>query len=216
MVSHAVSQPASLRRGGLLGIVIGAHAAIVLLAPGATTVVPQLLASPMLVELLPAAAAEEAPAAPAPPQARPAPSRERSVAAAPTPAATIATSNSTLPVASAAAPSASEARPTPAAAVPTADALSQARFDADTLNNPAPAYPPLSRRLGEEGRVVLRVSVNAQGSADSVDVKASSGSAMLDEAARRTVRSWRFIPARRGESAMQSWVLVPIIFRLEQ
>ena len=38
----------------------------------------------------------------------------------------------------------------------------------------------------------------------------------LDEAAQRTVRSWRFIAAKRGDVAVQSWVLVPIIFKLEQ
>ena len=38
----------------------------------------------------------------------------------------------------------------------------------------------------------------------------------LDEAAQKTVRNWRFIPAKRGDTAVQSFVLVPIIFKLEQ
>ena len=70
--------------------------------------------------------------------------------------------------------------------------------------------------MGEEGKVVLRVSINAQGSADNVEIKASSGSQRLDEAAQKTVRNWKFIPAKRGDTAVQSWVLVPIIFKLEQ
>ncbi|WP_157651324.1 energy transducer TonB, partial [Dechloromonas denitrificans] len=77
-------------------------------------------------------------------------------------------------------------------------------------------YPPLSRRMGEEGKVILRVLVNPQGTADSVDIKTSSGSVRLDEAAQKTVRNWKFIPAKRGDTAVQSWVLVPIIFKLEQ
>jgi protein TonB len=37
------------------------------------------------------------------------------------------------------------------------------RFDAAYLNNPKPSYPPLARRLGEEGRVTLRVHVTPDG-----------------------------------------------------
>lgn len=88
-------------------------------------------------------------------------------------------------------------------------------FNADYLHNPPPAYPPLSRRLGEEGRVILRVLVNAAGRADEVQVGTSSGHARLDDAARETVRAWRFIPAKRGEEPVTAWVLIPISFRLE-
>ena len=91
-----------------------------------------------------------------------------------------------------------------------------ARFDAGYLKNPAPPYPPQSRRIGEEGKVILRVSVTPQGTAESVEIKTSSGSQRLDEAAQKTVRNWRFIPAKRGDTAVQSFVLVPIIFKLEQ
>ena len=91
-----------------------------------------------------------------------------------------------------------------------------ARFDADYLKNPAPPYPPQSRRIGEEGKVILRVFVTADGGAQQVEIKTSSGSDRLDESAQRTVRRWKFIPARRGGSAVESWVLVPIVFKLEQ
>ena len=58
----------------------------------------------------------------------------------------------------------------PAAAEPAP--VSAARFDADYLHNPAPAYPAMSRRNGEEGRVQLSVRVSAQGRAEQVDVPA--------------------------------------------
>ena len=96
------------------------------------------------------------------------------------------------------------------------DGSSQARFDAGYLRNPAPPYPAISRRMREEGKVTLRVLVTPHGTAESVEVKTSSGSVQLDEAASRTVRQWRFVPARRGDTAVQSWVLVPVIFKLEQ
>ncbi|MEW6764041.1 MAG: energy transducer TonB [Pseudomonadota bacterium] len=94
--------------------------------------------------------------------------------------------------------------------------LIEARHDADYLNNPAPAYPPLSRRLGEEGRVVVRAQVGPDGLPQAVDVRTSSGSARLDEAALKAVRQWKFIPARRGEAVVSSWVLIPFSFTLER
>lgn len=87
-------------------------------------------------------------------------------------------------------------------------------FNAAYLNNPAPAYPPLLRRAGEQGKVILRVLVNADGHADEVRIQHSSGQAMFDEAALDAVRKWRFVPARRGEAVVAEWVQVPIEFRL--
>lgn len=109
-----------------------------------------------------------------------------------------------------------EAPPAPPAAAPPAPApLIPPVFNADYLDNPAPAYPAASRRSGEQGRVVLRVLVNATGGAEEVQVRTSSGFARLDEAARETVRRWKFVPARRGSDNVAAWVLIPISFRLE-
>lgn len=109
---------------------------------------------------------------------------------------------------------ASTTPPPPAAAVPVPPAPSQPRFDADYLNNPKPPYPPLSRRLREEGVVMLRVYVLPSGLPDAVELKRSSGSARLDDVALTTVRQWRFVPARSGEVAVGAWVVVPIAFSL--
>lgn len=112
------------------------------------------------------------------------------------------------------------AAPTPvAAAAPSAPApvaATPARFDAAYLNNPRPAYPPLSRRLGEEGKVLLRVRVAADGHALTVDVDKSSSFPRLDEAARQAVGRWRFVPARRGDEAVEATVIVPLVFRLDE
>jgi len=88
-------------------------------------------------------------------------------------------------------------------------------FNADYLNNPAPIYPSVSRRMGEQGRLVLRVLVNTAGAPDEIQVRTSSGYLRLDEAARDTVRRWKFVPAKRGSEAVPAWVLIPISFRLE-
>lgn len=89
------------------------------------------------------------------------------------------------------------------------------RFDAAYLNNPRPAYPPLSRRLGEEGKVLLRVRVSREGQPAAVDLEKSSNFERLDEAARQVVARWRFVPAKRGDEAIEATVIVPIVFRLE-
>ena len=93
--------------------------------------------------------------------------------------------------------------------------ITPARFDAAYLQNPKPAYPSISRRLEEQGRVVLRVRVSEQGSALSVEVKQSSGFIRLDDAARSAVERWRFVPAKQGNEAIEAWVLVPLHFTLD-
>lgn len=108
------------------------------------------------------------------------------------------------------------AAPTPAAPAPApAPTATQPRFDADYLDNPKPAYPALSRRLAEQGRVVLRVHVEADGRAAEVQLHTSSGSPRLDQSALDTVRRWKFVPARLGQTPTAAWVLVPIAFILK-
>ena len=102
----------------------------------------------------------------------------------------------------------------PVVAASTQPEVAAPRFDADYLDNPAPLYPPLSRKLGETGRVMLHVFVAADGQASKVDIRESSGFERLDRAARDVVQRWRFVPARQGDKAVAAWVLVPISFSL--
>jgi periplasmic protein TonB len=88
-------------------------------------------------------------------------------------------------------------------------------LDPAYLQNPLPRYPASARRAGEQGTVMLRVLVSREGTAARVEVDKSSGSAHLDAAARETVKAWRFGPARRGGEAVESWMVVPVVFRLE-
>ncbi|MFV0644310.1 MAG: energy transducer TonB [Sphingomonadaceae bacterium] len=87
-------------------------------------------------------------------------------------------------------------------------------FNVDQLNNPAPSYPYLSRKAREEGVVLLRVHVTAGGAAGEVRIEKSSGSRRLDDAARATVRKWRFVPASQAGKAVSAWVIVPVTFSL--
>ena len=89
-------------------------------------------------------------------------------------------------------------------------------INAAYLHNPKPGYPRSAHRRGEQGTVLLKVLVTRDGTPASVSVDKSSGSAALDKAALEFVRNnWRFTPARRGAEAVESWVFVPIDFKLE-
>lgn len=135
-----------------------------------------------------------------------------------TESATALSSNAPVaaPAETAPAPAAPPAAPAVESAAPAAAApVIAARFDADYLNNPAPAYPPLSRRMREEGKVMLRVTVTPDGLPGRIEVARSSGSERLDQAAANAVRQWRFVAARQGDRAIEASVLVPIIFKLE-
>jgi periplasmic protein TonB len=88
-------------------------------------------------------------------------------------------------------------------------------FNAAYLRNPAPQYPLAARRTGQQGTATVRVLVTPEGLPARVDLEKSSGSTHLDDAAVEAVKGWRFSPARRGNEAVEGWVLVPIVFRLE-
>lgn len=102
--------------------------------------------------------------------------------------------------------------PPPAAAEP---AATQPLYSADYLRNPKPRYPLVSRRMGEEGLVTLRVYVTSAGEPRQVQLKESCGFPRLDQAAQEVVWNWRFVPARRGDSPVDAWVVVPIRFTLK-
>jgi len=78
-----------------------------------------------------------------------------------------------------------------------------------------PDYPEESRIRGEEGTVTLRVLVDTDGDVAQVKVAKSSGFQPLDRAAARGARRWRFEAARRGGVAIESWVEIGVVFRLE-
>ena len=83
----------------------------------------------------------------------------------------------------------------------------------DLNGNALPRYPEQARRLGWEGRVLLRIWINQQGTVTQVEVEETSGYSLLDAAAVSSVRTWRVQPAQRnGQPVAGSWLL-PIRFR---
>ena len=81
----------------------------------------------------------------------------------------------------------------------------------------APDYPVQALRAGIQGTVLLKVLVSASGQPTEVVVERSSGSRLLDDAARAHVlEAWRFHPAMRNGHAIEAWALVPVRFRLDR
>lgn len=109
-----------------------------------------------------------------------------------------------------------QAAPPPQPGPPAPAPVEPPRFDMAYLNNPPPVYPSVSRRMAEEGTVKMNVLVSAQGRALKVEIHTSSGYSRLDQAALNAVRNWKFVPAKRGDTPVEGWALVPLVFVLNQ
>lgn len=83
------------------------------------------------------------------------------------------------------------------------------------LNNPPPDYPAISRRLSEQGKVVVRVLVGKDGNAKKSEVLESSGFQRLDQAALHAVMNWRFVPGEREGQVQDMWTNIPVIFTIK-
>ncbi|AUX87512.1 energy transducer TonB [Acinetobacter sp. ACNIH2] len=92
--------------------------------------------------------------------------------------------------------------------------VTAAKGYAGYLSNPAPEYPEVALDRGWEGVVLLRVKVSPTGSPLEINLKNSSGKKVLDDAAVKTVKRWKFSPALRGNTPVEGWVDVPIHFKL--
>lgn len=177
-------------------------------APAATPATPRVAQRPA-----PALARPTQPPSPVPtpvPTPVPAP-------AAPAPAP-VASSTDAPPAASAPGPAAPSTTANTAATGPATPPPARVELpsaSADYLNNPRPPYPGLSKRLGEQGKVVLRVFIEADGSASRAEIRTSSGYERLDQTALQTVLRWRYVPGKRNGVAEAMWFNIPINFVLE-
>jgi protein TonB len=93
------------------------------------------------------------------------------------------------------------APPEPPAAPPAPPAPPSVQLpssNADYLQNPKPVYPAMSKRLGEQGKTVVRVLIGIDGLPKEASIHTSSGYERLDEAARAAVMGWRYVPGKRN------------------
>jgi periplasmic protein TonB len=157
-----------------------------------------------------------------PPTPPPAPQPLATKDTSPAPATPLGNTTPAPPIEVAQAPAAPSAPPSPTAAPsaappapPSSSKVELPSSDADYLNNPPPAYPPMSRKLGEAGKVVVRVYISPDGTAQKAELRTSSGFERLDAAAIAAALKWRYAPGKRGGVPEAMWVNVPIAFTLD-
>lgn len=93
---------------------------------------------------------------------------------------------------------------------PRAVSISQAQCSV-----PEPTYPSLSRRMGEEGKALVRLYINELGSVEKVALAQSSGIQRLDQAALEAGQKARCKPFMESGKAIKVTAIQPYIFRLE-
>lgn len=230
--------PSSYRIAVIAGVVVLLHVAVLwalqsgLLRRVAVVVVPVQMVSvviaPEVPQVLPVKSlpVQPRPAKPSPAPVRPAAPTPATVAARPAPTPTpapqpVATAEAVPTPASPAGALAAQSAPSAVAntgtaqAAPAAPKVELPSTNADYLNNPKPVYPVLSKRVGEQGRVLVHVLIGPDGLAQRADIKTSSGFERLDRAALATVLTWRYVPGKRAGVAEAMWFNVPINFVLE-
>jgi protein TonB len=181
-----------------------------LLRRAAEVIVP----AELLSEFIAPPAPRVAPPAPKVQAPRPAPMPVAIADPTPAPNAPVGVTTPQPPAPPIEAPVAPPAPPAPPA--PSAPArIDMPSSDAAYLNNPKPGYPAISKRMGEQGKVVLRVLIGTDGLPQKVEINKSSGYDRLDRQAQEAVMRWRFVPGKRNGVPEAMWSLVPINFVLE-
>lgn len=112
------------------------------------------------------------------------------------------------------APPAENPMPASANAIAATAAEGAPAQDLKTSTRIEPSYPPISRRMGEEGQVQLRVLVDETGKPKDIQVLKGSGFDRLDSAAKEAVRKWRFKAATDGSKNIMAWTQVAVTFKL--
>jgi protein TonB len=95
----------------------------------------------------------------------------------------------------------------------------QTRFGASVapafLHREMPVYPMMARKLGREGKVVLKLAIDEKGNLLNVEVITTAGYGFT-EAAVEAVKKSTFLPAKKDGKPIASRALLPIRFRLER
>lgn len=196
----------------LIGVVL-LHVLGLVWAAQQLSITEPVITPPSVVGVLVAPEPEPAPPPPQPkpqpepkPTPKPTPKPEPAREEAPEPPVTQTAPSVPTPPA----PAVQQAAPAPEAPAP----VTPPRTDAAHLNNPAPQYPALSRRLGEQGRVMLDVYILPDGSVGEIKLNKSSGFPRLDNAALQAVKAWKYVPAKRGNKPIAFWYVQPVSFVL--
>lgn len=224
-------QPQGLSRNALIAIgVVLLHVVALwalqtgLLRRAVEVIVPAVLLTEYVSPPAPVTKAEPPPPAPAPkpqrvqakaPAPRPAPEPQPIADTTPSPNAITTSPAKADPEPPAPITATGPATPVAAPPAPAAPKIELPSSNAAYLQNPAPAYPAISKRMGEQGKVVLRVFISTEGLPQKIEINRSSGFDRLDRQAQDTVMRWKFVPGKRNGVPEAMWYLVPINFVLE-
>lgn len=225
-------QPRGLSRNALIAIgVVLLHVGALwalqsgLLRRAVEVIVPAVLLTEYISPPAPVTKADPPPPAPAPkpqrtpqvkaPAPRPAPEPLPIADTTPSPNAIQASPAKADPEPPAPITATGPATPVAAPPAPAAPRIELPSSNAAYLQNPAPAYPAISKRMGEQGKVVLRVFISTDGLPQKIEINQSSGFDRLDRQAHDTVLRWKFVPGKRNGVPEAMWYLVPIHFVLE-
>ncbi|UDM15668.1 energy transducer TonB [Vogesella sp. XCS3] len=141
--------------------------------------------------------------------------------------AAVSTATAPVPVAVPLSTSPAPALPAGAAAPLTPGGQSPARGEAGSqeaassrparvLQAPRPDYPVISRDLGEQGVVMLRLAIDADGRLQRTELQKSSGFTRLDKAARDSVARWQFQAALENGRPVAAQLVLPVRFSLDE
>ena len=89
-----------------------------------------------------------------------------------------------------------------------------ASYKIGSKKNPHPSYPLLARKRGWEGRVILQADIDKKGNVVNIKIKESSGFEVLDNESIKTLRKWKFSPAKQGDKFIEDIVEIPIRYQL--
>lgn len=224
--SKALVMPRISRNAAIAGGVVAFHVAMLwalqtgLLRRAVEIIVPAQILAEMIT---PPAPKVEPPPSPRPPEPRqpvrkaeprlPPPPAPMAIAdPAPAPNAPTGVTTPQPPAPPIAAPVA--AAPAPAAP-PAPPKVELPSSDASYLQNPALSYPSMSARLGEQGKVLVRVLIGADGRPQKAELKRTSGFDRLDRAALDYVMKCRYVPGKVGGTPQTMWYEAPVNFVLE-
>ena len=110
------------------------------------------------------------------------------------------------------------APPAPPPAPPAPKLVEISQGQTQYIREPRPAYPAMSKRLGETGTVIVAVYFNSEGFPKRAEIFKSSGYERLDQAAREAAMSSQVTPIRQqGANEATVYLLkAPFNFTLSQ
>ncbi len=209
-MSYVQPHDAGRKSFGLIGVILFHIALGFALKAGLGTKIVELVQAPLETALI-----EEV----KPPKPDKPPPPPPKMAAPPPPFIPAVEVNISNPMASANAITAvSTNKPVAEAPVPRPAPVGPQRTSAvvDARNCTKPEYPPQSLRAQEEGLVVLRFLIGADGTAIESGVEKSSGFRRLDEAARRALALCKFKPGTEEGKVVQSWARIEYQWKIEE